>query len=215
MQRSLPVHLENREYDGQRQYSPTAARNAGPICDVLSQHLPRDAHILEIASGTGEHGYHMCQVRSDITWQPSDPNPEARASQKSWAQNCNGRMRAPRVLDITKPHLFADLPHYEALFCSNMIHITPWATTLSLAACASVLIKPKGMVFIYGPFKEGAATAPSNLEFDKTLRSRDPQWGVRDLSSVKYIFAKLGFNHFMRIAMPKNNLILVFQRSAS
>ena len=79
-----PIHLEAREQRGERLFSPTAARNKAPIGEVISQHIPQGAKVLEIASGTGEHGAYMCGLRPDITWQPSDPNAESRLSQNDW-----------------------------------------------------------------------------------------------------------------------------------
>jgi len=87
-----PIHLENREKVGIRLFSPTAARNKAPIGDIISDHIPKNAKILEIASGTGEHGAYMCGLRPDIIWQPSDPNAESRDSQNDWARDCEGRM---------------------------------------------------------------------------------------------------------------------------
>ncbi len=66
---------------------------------------------------------------------------------------------------------------------------------------------------LYGPFKEGELTAPSNIAFDHSLKSRNPAWGVRDLDAVKHIFALHGFNLAQKTVMPKNNQILVFKRS--
>jgi len=68
-----PIHLENRDQSGVRLFSPTAARNKGPIGEILVKQLPQEARILEIASGSGEHGFHICGLRRDIIWQPSDP----------------------------------------------------------------------------------------------------------------------------------------------
>ena len=67
-----PIHLENREQAGGRLFSPTAARNKAPIGEVISPYIPQGAKVLEIASGTGEHGAYMCGLRPDITWQVSD-----------------------------------------------------------------------------------------------------------------------------------------------
>lgn len=213
MTEKKPIHLENRTQTGARLFSPTAARNREPIADILADLMQQNAEVLEIASGTGEHALHMCQRRPDVIWQPSDPNAESRASQEVWASESDGRMLPSLDIDTSQPAWSEGLGPYDVLFCANMIHIAPWEAALGLATGAKTLIKPSGMVVLYGPFKEGENTAPSNLEFDASLKSRDPRWGVRDLISVKHIFAKIGFSNVQRIVMPKNNLILVFQRS--
>ena len=65
-------------------------------------------------------------------------------------------------------------------------------------------------VFLYGPYKRGADTAPSNLEFDQSLKSRNPTWGVRELDDVMALFDAAGFDLARQEAMPANNLSLVF-----
>lgn len=214
MSEKLPIHLETRLEDGAKRYSSSAGRNSFVISERLSELLPKNAYVLEIASGTGEHGYHSCKKRPDIHWQPSDPDAESRDSQRAWAAELPAHMEPPLNIDTTVAGWERSLPSFESIFCANMIHIAPWAAALGLAEGASKLVKDKGLVILYGPFGEGEATAPSNLEFDESLKTRDPRWGVRDLSDVKHIFAKAGFNHKARIVMPKNNLMLVFQRSA-
>ena len=53
-------------------------------------------------------------------------------------------------------------------------------------AGAAKVLPPGGVLFLYGPYKEGGRhTAPSNEAFDASLRARNPEWGVRDLDEVK------------------------------
>jgi len=89
-----PIHLENRDQSGVRLFSPTAARNKGPIGEILVKQLPQEARILEIASGSGEHGFHICGLRRDIIWQPSDPDEASRASQNDWSKDRGGQILA-------------------------------------------------------------------------------------------------------------------------
>jgi hypothetical protein len=93
-----------------------------------------------------------------------------------------------------------------------MIHIAPWGAAIGMADGAKDILEEGGQFFLYGPFKEGAETAPSNLQFDESLKSRNLAWGVRDLQSVKHIFADAGFNMTARIVMPKDNRLLVFSK---
>lgn len=198
---------------GARLESPSAGRNKADIATKLKDLLPQNAHVLEIASGTGEHALSMCAVRPDILWQPSDPDEAARNSQNAWSIEASGRMLPSLNIDTTQADWAANIGPYDAIFCANMIHIAPWEATLGLASASEALIKPGGMAVLYGPFKEGGTSAPSNLKFDENLKSRNPLWGVRDLANVKHIFAKAGFNDCAQVIMPKNNQILVFKRS--
>lgn len=201
-----PIALEDRAQEGARLYSPSAGRNQDAIAGWLACHLPRKASILEIGSGTGEHGAALGTRREDVTWQYSDPDPASRASQAAWAR---GDWPEPLTIDVTRGEWWSDLPRYDAIFSANMIHIAPWEATLGLAVGA---YERADMVVLYGPFLTGETTAPSNLEFDRSLKRRDPNWGVRDLIVVKDIFAKLGFKNAQCFTMPQNNLIVRLSR---
>ena len=208
-----PIHLENREQSGARLFSPTAGRNKEPISQVISEHIPRGARVLEIASGTGEHGAFMCGIRSDIIWQPSDPNAESRASQDDWARDCGARMLPSLEIDTTQPDWPNTLTGFDSIYCANMIHIAPWAAALGLVRGAGKLLKSGSKFILYGPFIEGGETAHSNLQFDVSLKSRNPDWGVRNLDDVKHIFSEAGFTHSARIVMPKENRTLIFTKT--
>ena len=208
-----PIHLEDRESTGARLYSPTAGRNKEPIGKVLSKHLPQNAKVLEIASGSGEHGVHLCSLRPDIIWQYSDPDEDSRASQNDWRAEYPEQILAALPLNTMQAQWWVELGDINAIFCANMIHIAPWEAALGLAQGAKHLLSEKGDVFLYGPFLEGEETAPSNLAFNENLKVKNPEWGVRKLSAVKHIFSEQGFNLTARIVMPKENRLLIFTKS--
>lgn len=210
----VPIHLENREKLGARLYSPTAARNKGPIGEVLAEYLPQDAKILEIASGTGEHAAHMCGVRPDIKWQPTDIDPESRSSQNAWRKDAPGQMYPALSIDTTAPAWWGGIEGVGVIYCANMIHIAPWEAALGLAKGAGELLPAGGVMALYGPFQEGPGTAESNLDFDANLKRRNPAWGVRDLAPVKHIFADAGLSLSARHVMPAENRLLVFTKRA-
>jgi Protein of unknown function (DUF938) len=97
----------------------------------------------------------------------------------------------------------------------NMIHIAPWTAAEGLMAGAGRVLPPGGVLYLYGPFKEqGRHTAPSNAAFDASLREHDPEWGVRDAGEVADLARKNGLDLVAQLAMPANNLSVVFRRSA-
>ena len=208
---ALPLALEDRDTDGAKLFSPSAARNREAIGAQLAERLPNNARVLEVASGTGEHALHMVTLRPDLLWQPSDPDPASRASQDAWGRESGGRMLSSLSLDTTA--LPDALGTYDAVFCANMIHIAPWEAAEGLAELAGKALAPSGQAILYGPFRKGDATAGSNLDFDRSLRSRDPRWGVRHLADVKGLFAKQGLAFEQAIAMPANNDLIVFRRA--
>lgn len=205
-----PIHLESRRQEAAKLYSPSAGRNQSAIGEILVNRLPRGARVLEIASGTGEHAAHICSLREDIIWQCSDPDAASRESQNAWGAERPGQMPPSLEINTMAEAWWSDLSEYDAIFCANMIHIAPWEAALGLAAGAEKLLNDAGTLFLYGPFLEGGTTAESNLQFDKNLQTRNPAWGVRDLQSVKHIFADAGFNSVARIVMPKENRLLIF-----
>jgi hypothetical protein len=70
--------------------------------------------------------------------------------------------------------------------------------------------------YLYGPYKrDGLHTAPSNDAFDRSLRERNPAWGVRDLEAVAALAAANGFATPEIVAMPANNFSLIFRRVAN
>lgn len=210
-----PIALEPRLADAARLFSPSAARNRDPIGDQLAGLLLQGARVLEIGSGTGEHAVAVCQRRPDIVWQPSDPDAASRASQNAWAAEAAPNMLPALDLDLTRPGAAAQMGRFDALVCLNVIHIAPWAVAEAIANASQTLIADGGLIYLYGPYLEGEATAPSNLEFDRSLKSRNPSWGVRARSDVEALFSASGWARPQRHEMPANNLSLVFHRRSS
>jgi SAM-dependent methyltransferase len=195
-----------------KQHAPAAARNKEPIREVLATVLPAAGAVLTIAEGTGEHAVHFARAFPALTWQPTDISPTALASIDAWRAEAGLPNVVPPVrLDVTE-HPWP-LARADAITCINMIHIAPWEATLGLFAGAARLLAPGALLFLYGPFRfSGAFTAPSNAEFDQSLRSRDPRWGVRDVDELDAVAAG-SFTCVEIVTMPANNHSLIFRRS--
>jgi hypothetical protein len=54
--------------------------------------------------------------------------------------------------------------------------------------------------------------APSNQAFDRSLRDRNPTWGLRALEAVAATAQFAGFSAPIVTEMPANNLSVVFRR---
>jgi len=195
-----------------RLYAPAAVRNRDAILAVLRDHLPARGLVLELASGSGEHLAHFAAQLPDLAFQPSDPDDAARASADAWAAATGAaNLRPALALDATA----ADWPiaAADAVLCINMIHIAPWRAAGGLIAGAARILPAGGLLYLYGPFKRaGAHTAPSNQAFDASLRAQNAAWGVRDLDAVAALAASAGFAGPQIVAMPANNLSLIFRR---
>ncbi len=191
-----------------RRSSHSVERNRDAILAVLRTLFPHVGRVLEVASGSGEHAAHFAAALPGLEFQPSDPDPEARASVDAW---CTGLPNVRPALDLD-----AALPNWpdlqaDAVLCVNMIHIAPWAAAQGLVAGAGRVLRTGGLLVLYGPFlRDDVPTAPSNLAFDAGLRARDPAWGVRRLEDVAAL-AAAGFDAPAITAMPANNLLITFR----
>ena len=196
--------------DDPRRFAPATLRNRDAILAVLRRHLPTAGLVLEVASGSGEHAVHFAAALPGLAFQPSDPDPAARASIDAWAAEVQPpNLRPALALDAARD----DLPAADAVLCINMLHIAPWAATSGLLRGAARSLPPGGPLLLYGPFHHaGAPTAPGNAAFDADLRAQDPAWGIRDLEAVAAAASAAGFGAPAVEPMPANNLTLVFRR---
>lgn len=191
-----------------RRHSPATQRNRDAILAVLRRTLPSAGLVLEVASGSGEHALHFAGALPGLAFLPSDPDPDALASIAAWTAD------SPNVLPPVQLDVTGDWPvaAADAVLCINMIHIAPWAATIGLLAGAARILPAGAPLYLYGPYRRhGAHTAPSNEAFDRSLRDRDPAWGVRDIEAVSGL-AAADFTGPEITEMPANNLSLVFRR---
>jgi SAM-dependent methyltransferase len=196
-------------------HAAAAERNRDPILDVLRGVLPPAGLVLEIASGTGQHVTHFARALPALRWQPSDALEAHLRSIRAWTAALEAHNVLPPVLlDVERapwPVAAAD-----AILTINMVHIAPWSATAALFGGAARLLPPAGVLYLYGPFKRGGRhTAESNQRFDERLRDDDPRWGVRDLDDLEIVAASAGFAPAEIVAMPANNLSLVYRRTSA
>ncbi len=196
-----------------RQYRPHVARNRDPILDVLRRVLPPKGLVLEVASGSGEHLAYFAAKLPALSWQPTDPDPEALASAAAHRTAAGTpNLLPPLPLDVMSDRWSVE--RADAVICCNMIHIAPWAACEGLVAGAARTLPTGGLLCLYGPYKIGGEhTAPSNRDFDLDLRARNPEWGIRDLGDVTALAERHGLKFAETVPMPSNNLCVIFRRS--
>ena len=201
-----------------RLFFPATQRNKKYIGDVLSKIPLTKGSILEIGSGSGEHGIEFQKRFPETIWQTSDPEMEYRKSISSWIdhERLNNKMPKPLKIDVKdSPWQIPSniLDSLQGIISINMIHIAPWLCTESLFKEASKILKEKKFILLYGPFKiKDKHTSESNKLFDKALKKQNNDWGVRNLENVNEEAMINGFNQEQIIEMPSNNLILIYRK---
>lgn len=195
-----------------RLFAPATQRNREAILSVLRTVLPPRGLILEVASGSGEHAVHFAQALPGLSFQPSDPSPDALSSIAAWAaQAAMPNLLAPMLLDATA--LAWPLAAADAVLCINMIHIAPWQAAQGLIRGAASLLPRGAPLYLYGPYRRpGRELEPGNAAFDASLRERNPDWGLRELDAVAELARQAGFGAPELTEMPANNLSVVFRR---
>lgn len=195
-------------------FSPAAERNREPIAARLAELLPASGSVLEIASGSGQHAVHFAKAFPSLRWQPTDPDPDALRSISAWQEEAAlPNLAPPLELDVTQSRWPVD--SVQAIVAINMVHISPWEATEALLRGAAALLPDGAPLILYGPYiLADRPTAPSNLAFDRSLRSRNPLWGVRALDKVTTAASGLGLARHAVYEMPANNFLIEFRKQA-
>lgn len=202
-----------------RRHAAATVRNRDPILSILQSFIPEDSLVLEIASGTGEHGLYFADRLPSVLWQPSDMDPAAIASIRAWRSDARvPRLLAPLQINVQTANWWlavsSDLTHsLQTVVAINMIHISPWSAAEGLFLGASQLLPEGGFLYLYGPYRrQGVHTSDSNVQFDQSLRRQNAQWGVRNLEDVTALGQQHGFKLTRVWNMPANNLSVQFAR---
>ncbi|WP_394731048.1 DUF938 domain-containing protein [Altererythrobacter sp. GH1-8] len=199
--------------DDAKRHAPATLRNREAIAEVLANELPASGTVLEVASGSGEHAVYFAARFPQITWQPSDPDPAALASIEAW-RAVGGSTNLYAAMELNAAASDWPVDRADAIFCANMVHITPWEAAVGLLAGAGRLLAPGAPLILYGPyFEDGVAPAPSNLSFDESLQSRNPSWGIRAVKDMDALAQDHDLKRTARHEMPANNLTLVYRKA--
>ena len=192
-------------------------RNRACIGDVLSKFLPYSGSVLEVASGSGEHGVTFQERFPGLSWQTSDPNLSHRKSINAWIDHkrLTIKMPSPIDLDVEKrpwPLTSEFKSTLKCIVCINMIHISPWSCTEALIEESGNLLGKEQLLILYGPFKKNCNhTSKSNALFDQSLKDQNSKWGVRDLEKVSALANRNGFKEEDVLKMPANNLSIIYR----
>lgn len=193
-----------------KHHAPAAERNKDPILGVLRELCSETKFVLTIAEGSGQHVVHFAQHLPHVTFQPTDLEQNALTSITAYVEE-NACVNVRPALPLNAADHDWPVKQADGMYCINMIHISPWSATEGLFRGASRILSPNGFLMTYGPYRfSGAFTAPSNAEFDASLKSRNAEWGVRDVDDLKSLATSVGMELRQTVALPANNHCLVF-----
>ena len=193
-------------------------RNRDLIGDVLSRIIKKGGLILEIGSGSGEHGVVFQKRFPEIIWQTSDPDLINRKSIISWIEYEELGKKMPQPLEIDVQNIPWKIPFklvhsLQGIVSINMIHVAQWNCTIALFKGAGKLLKKGHFLILYGPFKiANKYTSQSNYLFDQSLKMKNDLWGIRNLEQVTEEAKKNGFFQEDIITMPANNFSIIYRK---
>ncbi|QNP48273.1 DUF938 domain-containing protein [Diaphorobacter aerolatus] len=194
-------------------FSQACENNREPILAVLQSTFAQSSHVLEIGSGTGQHGVYFAPRLPHLVWQTSDLA-HNHAGILAWhAAQPAANLRAPFVLDLNRGD-WPDGDHFDAVFTSNTAHIVSWPLVQRMFALVGQHLPDGGRFAIYGPFNYGGSfTSESNRAFDASLRQRDPRSGIRHFEDIVALARSQSLSLLQDHAMPANNRLLVFGKA--
>ena len=196
---------------------PATTRNRDSIAAVLSNYISPNSFLLEIASGSGQHGVFFQKKFPLITWQTSDPELDHRKSINSWIMHEGLYSKMTEALDLDVEMRPWPINNrlgalIKGIVCINMIHISPWSCTRSLFEESKKYLDQSNFLMLYGPFlRKEKQTSESNLNFDQYLKIQNPLWGLRQLEEVNKLAEENGFKLDNVIDMPANNLSVIYR----
>ncbi len=192
-------------------FSQPSENNKDAILEQLRALIVQPGLVLEIGSGSGQHAVYFTENLPHLSWQPTDRGDYYAGLQINIAALAGSNVCAPQPLDVSDEEW--PVSDVDYVFSANSVHIMPEGSVEDLITGASKILKPDGLLILYGPYKYGGEfTTESNANFDQWLKRRDPASGIRDIEWVKSLALDAGLIFLKDVSMPANNQFLVFSR---
>ena len=192
-------------------HSEACERNKGPILEILKVTFSDRKHVLEIGSGTGQHAVFFAKNLRHLTWQTSDLKENLDDLAERIELEGTKNVKPPIELNVTSHPWPTN--QVDAVFTANTFHIMHWEYAKDFFKGIDQVLNGPSVLCIYGPFKyKGRFTTKSNEEFDKWLKCRDPESGIRNFEEVNGLALEQGFKLVSDHNMPANNQCIVWSR---
>ena len=195
-------------------HSESCAQNQIPILETLQEILINQQHVLEIASGTGQHAVYFGCALPHLTWQTSELA-HNHAGILAWLNETKlPNVFPPVVIDVNDDQW--PVEKVDAVFNANTVHIISWPEVERMFAGIARVLSAGGILCLYGPFNYGEKfTSESNASFDVWLKSRDKNSSVRNFEAINRLAETHGLFLLRDVSMPSNNRTLVWQRASN
>lgn len=211
--RSLPSNasVATEGQDG-RLIAPAATRNAEALCELLAQWAPKTGQALEIASGTGQHVSAFARSLPGLHWQPTEVEPNRRASIDTYAADLPNVASAV-ALDATARGWHEEFAGQNLIVLINLVHLISWPETQMLIVETAQALAPNGKFILYGPFKRsGQLTSDGDRRFHDALVQQDAEIGYKNDEDIVAWMAAQNLTVIKIVKMPANNLAFVSEK---
>ncbi|WP_057830572.1 DUF938 domain-containing protein [Colwellia sp. TT2012] len=197
-------------------FSQACENNKQPIFTVLQGAFAKTKRVLEIGSGTGQHGVFFAEHLPQLCWQPSDLL--VNHASINYRRQSSGltNLLAPIVLDLEQPWQAVLTKSslqgiIDGVFTANTLHIVSCSLVSKFFTGVKQNLVKGGVLCIYGPFNyQRKFTSQSNANFDLWLKGRDEESGIRDIEWIENLAHEAGLFLLSDNPMPANNRLLVF-----
>lgn len=191
-------------------FAESCEQNKHVILDVLQETFLNSSQVLEIASGTGQHAVYFAEKMPHLYWQCSDRATELTGINQWIADSPLTNLANAIELDVQGRW---PKQQYDAVFSANAVHIMSWQSVEAMFNGLKQCLAEHATVCLYGPFNyNGKFTSESNARFDKWLKQRDPQSGIRDFEKLNMLASACGLTFSKDYEMPANNRILCWKK---
>lgn len=172
--------------------------------------------VLEVGSGTGQHGIHFCQQAQQkalsLSWQLTDTD-----EQLPLLQSFHQVAKQLAIKHLPEPLIFqigaTPLPtvSFDYIYSANVLHIVSEFLAKQLLMKVTQQLTSGQQLVCYGPFKiDGQFTTESNAQFNDWLIQQG-YGGIRDIEQIlEWSQGQLVLKH--KLDMPANNFLLVFEK---